>query len=138
MSDKYDPDAPGAQPMPVPNGGPGMHDLVIQDILSRDPRWDLSVGTARHIRDRVAEDLLERKEFGLRKYKTMLQIGNGRDFLADLYDELQDATVYARGRLLELDESTLEYLVLFEIYEDLVRHLTVVRRIRNLYESATE
>lgn len=119
------------QPQPVPNDGESMHDLVIKDVLSRDPRWDLSVGTARHIRDRVADDLAKRKAFGLEKYKSYLQAHNGRDFLVDLYDELLDGAVYARGALLEADESSLQWFVLFEVYDDLLRHLTIVRRVRD-------
>jgi hypothetical protein len=120
-----------AQPAPKHNDGESMHDLVIKDILSRDPQWDLSVGSARHIRDQVATDLLARKAFGLDKYGTALQTGNGRDFLLDLYQELQDAAVYARGFLLEHDEGSLEWLVAFETYDDIVGHLTRVRRLLN-------
>jgi hypothetical protein len=67
MSDEYD----GTQPLPTPNDGPSMHDLVIKDM----------------------ED---RKAFGLRKYGALLQANNGRDALQDLYDELLDAIVYVR------------------------------------------
>lgn len=129
VSDVRDPEHD--QPAPVPNDGPSMHDLVIRDIASRDPRWDLGIGTARHLRDQVAADLQARRDFGLQKYKTLLQAGNGRDFLLDLYQEMQDASVYARGRLAELDESSVEYLVLFEIYDNIVTDLVRVRRLRN-------
>jgi hypothetical protein len=67
MSDEYD----GTQPLPVPNDGPSMHDLVIRDMEAR-------------------------KTFGLRKYGALLQAHNGRDALKDLYDELLDAIVYVR------------------------------------------
>jgi hypothetical protein len=123
------------QPAPVHNDGPSMHDLVNKDILSRDPQWDLSVGTARHIRDQVADDLDKRKAFGLEKYGTILQTGNGRNFLLDVYQELQDGAVYARGALLEMDEGSLEYLVLFEVYDNIVTDLVKVRRLLN---AATE
>jgi hypothetical protein len=124
-------DMDNGQPLPQHNDGPSMHDLVIKDILSRDPRWDVSVGDARHIRDQVANDLLERKQFGLAKYETILQAGNGRDFLRDLYEEVQDAAVYARGRLAEVPAGGLEWLILFEIYDDQVGHLVRLRRLRN-------
>lgn len=117
------------QPDPVPNDGPSMHDMVIRDILSRDQAWDLSIGKARHIRDEVAADLEARKQLGLARYHTLLQTGNGRDFLVDLYQELLDAAVYARGRLLELDESGVEYLVLFPVYDHIVTDLVDVRRV---------
>jgi len=67
MSDEYD----GTQPLPVPNDGPSMHDLVIRDMEAR-------------------------KAFGLHKYGAILQANNGRDALTDLYEELIDALVYLR------------------------------------------
>jgi len=80
MSDEYD----GTQPLPVPNDGPSMHDLVIQDIQ-------------------------ERKAFGLRKYGALLQVNNGRDALQDLYDELLDAIVYVRQLMEERGEPEPQY-----------------------------
>lgn len=123
------------QAAPVPNDQPSSHDLVIADILSREPRWDLSVGPARHLRDQVAADLLTRKQVGLERYGSLLQAHNGRDSLRDLYEELQDAAVYARTRLAELDERSLEYLLLFDVYDSVVTHLVTVRRLR---DAATE
>jgi hypothetical protein len=123
------------QPRPSPGEGQSVHDLVIKDILSRDPRWDLSVGSARHIRDRVANDLEGRKQFGLVKYGTTLQAYNGRDALLDAYDELLDAACYARQRLLETSPASVEYLLLFETYDDIVSHLP---RLRRLMDAATE
>lgn len=130
------------QPAPVPNRGRSMHDLVIEDILSRDPRWDLSVGTARHIRDRVAADLDARKQHGRDKYGALLQAGNGRNPLVDLIQELLDGAVYARQGLAELEEASLEasleYAVLFEIYDDIVTDLVKVRRMLDARTAATE
>jgi hypothetical protein len=74
MSDVRDPDRD--QVAPTPNKNPSCHDLVI-------------------------EDMKERKEFGLRKYDSLLQPHNGRDFLRDIYEELLDATAYIRGRIEE-------------------------------------
>jgi len=59
------------EPKPVPNDNPSIHDLVIADI----------------------ED---RKKFGVEKYGTLLQAGNGRKSLVDLYQELIDAACYCR------------------------------------------
>lgn len=59
------------EPNPVPNSNPSIHDLVVKDI----------------------ED---RKRFGLEKYGTLLQAGNGRKGLVDLYQELIDAACYCR------------------------------------------
>lgn len=127
MSDKRDPATD--QAAPVPNEYPSMHDLVIRDLSSRDLRWDLSIGRARRIRDEVCEDLAERKEFGLAKYGTILQPFNNRDMLRDLYDELLDASVYARGRMVEAPEDGLEWPVLAETYEYIVISLVRVRRL---------
>ena len=64
------------QVAPIHNDGPSCHDLVI-------------------------EDMKERKQFGLTKYKTILQPNNGRSFLQDAYEEVLDLAVYLRGRLEE-------------------------------------
>jgi hypothetical protein len=54
-----------------------------------------------HIHDLVAADLAARKALGVRRYGTPLQAGNGRDALQDMYEELLDACVYAKQRLME-------------------------------------
>lgn len=128
MSDTRNPDH-DPQAAPVHNDQPSMHDLVIRDLSSRDPRWDMSYGKARRIRDEVCEDLAARKAFGLAKYSTVLQPFNGRDMLRDLYDELMDAVVYARGRMIEVPEDALEWPVLAEVYEYTVVSLVKVRRL---------
>lgn len=74
MSDVRDPDRD--QVAPVPNDQPSCHDLVIADLT-------------------------ERKEFGLRKYNSLLQPNNGRSFLLDIYEEMMDVIVYIRGKLEE-------------------------------------
>jgi|SRR6188508_1858839 len=68
------------QPPPQANDQPSSHDLVV-------------------------EDLLKRKEFGLAKYGTLLQVFNGRNSLEDAYDEILDLAVYLRT-LLEEDRRT--------------------------------
>jgi hypothetical protein len=77
MSDVRDPETD--QTAPIPNHRPSAHDLV-------------------------TADLEERKAFGLRKYQSLLQAGNGRNTLKDLYEELLDAVVYARTELAEREE----------------------------------
>ena len=103
-----------------------VYDLVIKDLLSRDPRWDVSVGLARHIRDRVAEDLLHHRDLG---------IYAGSDFLRAAYDGLIDAVVSARHRLLEIPENSLEYTLLFDVYDDTLAHMV---RVRRLLDAASE
>ena len=61
----------------MPNDNPSIHDLVIKDI----------------------ED---RKQFGLEKYGTLLQAGNGRKTLNDAYQEVLDLAAYLR---LAIEES---------------------------------
>jgi transcriptional regulator with XRE-family HTH domain len=94
---------PGDQPLPVANDGPSMHDLVIEDL----DRWPVSSSTQVAIRELLAE----RKRLGLERYGSLLQRGNGRDWLRDLREECADALVYARQGLEELgvsiDRSTL-------------------------------
>lgn len=66
------------QPMPTPNDGPIVQELVLEDI--------------RH-----------RLEIGIQRYGTGLQAGNGRDMLRDAYEEALDLAIYLRGCLLERD-----------------------------------
>lgn len=66
------------EPPPKPNNLPSMHDLVMQDMAAR-------------------------KQFGLDKYKSLLQPFNGRDPLKDLYEEILDAAVYVRQAMWERD-----------------------------------
>lgn len=67
------------EPAPVPNDKPSIHDLVIRDMESR-------------------------KAFGLAKYGTILQAGNGRKALKDAYEEVLDLAVYLRQELEERNE----------------------------------
>lgn len=57
------------QPDPIANDEPSAHDIAIASLT-------------------------ERKEFGLKKYGTLLQVGNGRNSLRDAYEEAQDLVVY--------------------------------------------
>jgi hypothetical protein len=79
---------PGDQQLPVPNGGPSMHDLVIADLDG----WPEAMSVRNAIRDLLAE----RKRLGVERYGSLLQAGNGRDARRDLLEELADAAVYAR------------------------------------------
>jgi len=45
--------------------------------------------------------MAERKQFGLRKYNSLLQPFNGRSFTQDAYEEVLDLAVYLRGKLEE-------------------------------------
>lgn len=58
-------------------------------------------GTGPSIHHLVMADLYERKQFGLRKYKTLLRANNGRDALMDAYQESLDMAVYLRQAIAE-------------------------------------
>ncbi len=64
------------QPPPVPNEGPAIVDLVM-------------------------EDLQERKRIGIQRYGTPLQAHNGRNALVDAYQEALDLVIYLRQHLVE-------------------------------------
>lgn len=81
MSDIRDPETD--QVAPIPNDGPSCHDLV-------------------------REDLLHRKEHGLRKYNSLLQPYNGRSMLQDAYEEVLDLAVYLRGALEEERQAAID------------------------------
>jgi hypothetical protein len=49
----------------------------------------------------VIDDMQERHQHGVKKYGTPLQPHNGRNALRDIYEELLDAAVYAKQRLIE-------------------------------------
>lgn len=51
----------------------------------------------------VVDDLLERREMGQAKYGRALQFGNGRRYERDMYQELMDTLIYARGLVEEMD-----------------------------------
>lgn len=69
------------QPAPTPRAGaPAVWDLVIRDMRARD-------------------------NFGADKYNTRLQPFNGRDAIADAYQEALDFTVYLRQLLVERERA---------------------------------
>jgi hypothetical protein len=69
---------PGDQPLPVPNGNPGVHSMVIADIEAR-------------------------RALGISRYGVALQAGNGRDALRDAYEEILDCAAYLRQAIEERD-----------------------------------
>jgi hypothetical protein len=73
-----DPHGETNQPLPKEVDGPSMHDKLVEDILAR-------------------------KEFGLRKYGQPLRANNGRDTLRDAYEEVLDLAVYLRTLIAERD-----------------------------------
>lgn len=55
------------------------------------------------VTDAVIADMHERRQYGVTKYGTELQAGNGRDALTDAYQEALDLVMYLRQLLLERD-----------------------------------
>lgn len=66
------------EPAPVKNDSVPVHALVVEDVISR-------------------------MKFGIGKYGTPLQAGNGRDALKDAYEEALDLCCYLRQALEERD-----------------------------------
>lgn len=62
------------QPAPIPNDQPSIWQLVMEDMRARE-------------------------KHGVEKYKTVLQINDGRDHLIDAYQELLDLVVYLRQEI---------------------------------------
>ena len=116
MSEIKRKDRPGDQPLPVPSDGLSMHDLVCADLAAGG-----MAGSAG-----IAADLQERKQLGLARYGSLLQAHNGRDALRDMYEELEDAAVYARQAL---EESASSDRV--AVYDSLLTLLIKVRRLRD-------
>jgi len=79
-ADKQEPSRAGrvgdSQPMPTPNDTSDVQAAVIADIERR-------------------------REVGIARYGTPLQPHNGRNALLDLYEELLDAAMYVKQRLIE-------------------------------------
>lgn len=53
------------------------------------------------VQQMVISDIEDRMNFGIKKYGTALQAGNGRSMLFDAYEEVLDLVIYLRGCLEE-------------------------------------
>jgi hypothetical protein len=60
---------------------------------------------SRSVQDMVIDDMQARKQVGMARYGTLLQVGNGRDMLRDAYEEALDLAVYLRGAIAERDST---------------------------------
>ena len=108
------------QPSPIQNSGSDVWFYAIGNLMTMpdaqiqdDPMFD-----------RLLEDCKNRRQFGMHKYHTPLQMHNGRIPLVDLYQELLDAIAYAnqeKGECLP-DDDDVEQLI-----RSLVRSALVVR-----------
>jgi len=64
----------------------------------------------------LSADLKARAEMGLKKYGTELRVNNGRRAVVDLYQEVQDAIMYAMQCQLEGDDFGGMYVESFMLY----------------------
>lgn len=91
-----------------------MGDETRRDLYEREgdqalPVHNDEVSCQQRFGDRVAETMPVRMELGLRRYGTLLQPFNGRDFMRDAFEELFDLSVYLEGVAAER-EAMLELL----------------------------
>ena len=85
--------ATAEQPPPVPSEKPAIWEMVVEDTAERFVgRRDLPA---------ILADMRARDALGRQRYGTPLQAGNGRDALADAYQEALDLAVYLRQHLAE-------------------------------------
>lgn len=107
--------------------------LAAQAALRQRP-GDQTLPTVNDLPDvqsMVLADLRARRDLGISRYGTALQPHNGRDMLRDLYEELIDAAVYARGVMAErelapppappIDRDDLAYRIAWELVEGVKR-----------------
>jgi hypothetical protein len=81
------------EPLPIPNNSQSIHDLVIEDLGD----------------NHLVKDIRDRKQFGLDKYGTILQVCNNRNALKDAFQEVLDCIVYLKQACLESGNNGLEY-----------------------------
>jgi hypothetical protein len=98
-----------------------MHDLVTEDLQRAYPD-NLTVPL-------IAADLAARKALGIERYDLPLQAHNGRDGLRDLYEELEDASVYTKQMVIEFTDAGLPVFDLEVVYTRLLRSLMTVREL---------
>ncbi len=66
-------------------------------------REDVWPKVMKDLHDRLEGDLVKRVRLGQSRYGTVLQTENGRDALADAYDEAWDLVIYLKQAMLERD-----------------------------------
>lgn len=117
MSDT--PDYKNGEPEPKHvEGGPSMHDLLVQDLSDLFEKE--SVG--REVQLEILGEVLHRKYYGLHKYGTILQAHNGRKPLKDAVEEVVDLCVYLRQASIEEPENE----NIKEAYDLAVKTLVIV------------
>lgn len=77
------------------------HDRTDRPWTAQPP--PVHVPGAESVQDLVIADMVERKDYGLRKHGTTLQVDNGRDALRDAYEESLDLACYLRQEIARRD-----------------------------------
>jgi hypothetical protein len=98
MSDT--PDYVHGEPAPQQNFNPSVHDLLVNDAK----HGVMGFGASRvndFIKQQMVDIFRARKAYGYKKYATILQAENGRDFLNDSLEETVDQLAYIRQGLEE-------------------------------------
>ena len=78
------------EPSPIITDELSIHDLLIESLNKDHP---------------LIQDVLDRKQFGLDKYGTILQESNGRDHKVEIVQELLDAWIYTHLGIVRGDKS---------------------------------
>ena len=111
------------QPAPQNQDGPALWPMIISELGSSEL-------------DRLmAVDMIARHNFGVKKYKVPLVASNGRDHLADAYQEFLDAVVYLRASIEQslnkrVDETnTSELARLHQLYVDALDSAKEIREL---------
>ena len=98
----------------------------------RIPTWDFvisdykeSISFALHPErsQKILDFMEDRKAYGYGKHNTHLTPENGRDDLSDLVQELADAIVYSRNKILGMSASGFAYHRLWTLHNSLVASL---------------
>ena len=111
------------QPAPQNQSGPALWPMIISELGSSE------------VDQLVAADMFARHKFGVKKYKVPLVASNGRDHLADAYQEFLDAVVYLRaaiGSQLDRrvdDTNTRELARLHQLYVDALDSAKEIREL---------
>ena len=101
---------------------PCVWDLVANDAMDQFAR-------SPHICRLAVEDMRARDRKGAAQYGCRLQPDNGRDALADSYQEMLDACVYARQAMYEARHSTRQSSELTSLYRRMMAALFDLREI---------
>jgi hypothetical protein len=75
----------------------------MSDTRLHDPQPLPTEGDGRDVMTELADRIMDRRAFGVRKYGRHLEPNNGRDVLQDILDEQLDAAAYILQLIMERD-----------------------------------